>query len=182
MDLVNQEALHALQSGTRGSGRRAGMLAAKLPGSGRPGEESWARRGAGPRSDLSAVVRPGEPRAAQITWHEEQAEPSAASQWASTGGQRKRVATADASEGWCGNAGFAPGDAATLWEQRLGPLMLQRGKHRHHAGGEPTRDLHLQGTRAMVLQRGDPWCDEECVLDFEEDSVEEGELVDDREE
>ncbi|KAJ1154889.1 hypothetical protein NDU88_007632 [Pleurodeles waltl] len=225
-----ERALVLLQSGARGSSRRAGVLAAKLPSSGRTGEESWARRGrgrgrwkvsgagrtapkeatlgrrnvgfqhaqrggAGPYrhlalakrqkkgpSDRSAVVRPGEPRAAQIPWHEEQAEPSAACQWASTEGQRKRVVAADASEGWCGSAGFAPGDAATLWKQRPGPLKFQCGKHRGHAGGEPTRDLHLQGTRVTVMERGDPWCDEECVLDFDEDSVEEGELVDDREE
>ncbi|KAJ1123147.1 hypothetical protein NDU88_001620 [Pleurodeles waltl] len=121
--------------------------------------------------DQSAAVQPGEPRAAQLPWQEDQAEPSAAGRCASTG-QRKRAVTADASDGLCGSAGFAPGNAATLWEQHPGPLRIHRGKDRHDAGGESTH----------ALQSQDPWCVEECVLDFDEDSVEEGELVDDREE
>ncbi|KAJ1125870.1 hypothetical protein NDU88_004285 [Pleurodeles waltl] len=50
MDLVNQEALHALcpLDGRRGCGRCAGVLAATLPGPGSEGEESWPGRGAGP--------------------------------------------------------------------------------------------------------------------------------------
>ncbi|KAJ1165431.1 hypothetical protein NDU88_005859, partial [Pleurodeles waltl] len=84
--------------------------------------------------------------------------------------------------GGVGSKGSVPDDAATLWEQHPGPLRLQRGKARRHAGGEPTCELHLQRTRVAVIQGGDPWCEEECVLDFDEDSVEEGELVDDREE
>ncbi|KAJ1139578.1 hypothetical protein NDU88_005947 [Pleurodeles waltl] len=130
-------------------------------------------------SDRSSILQPGEPRVAQIPWREEQAEPSAAGRCASTGGQRKR---ADASEGWCGSAGFVPNDATILWEQRPGPSKFQRGKDRRHAGGEPKGELLLQGTRAAVLQGGDLWREEECVLDFDEGSVEEGELVDDREE
>ncbi|KAJ1172800.1 hypothetical protein NDU88_004642 [Pleurodeles waltl] len=132
--------------------------------------------------ERSGILQPCEPRAAPIPWCEEQAEPSAAGQCASTGGQRKRAVTADASEGWCGSAGFVPDDAAILWEQRPGPSKFQRGKNRRHAGGEPKCELLPQGTRAAVLQGGDLWREEECVLDFDEGSVEEGELVDDREE
>ncbi|KAJ1092295.1 hypothetical protein NDU88_005406 [Pleurodeles waltl] len=150
MDLVNQEALSALRPARRAA---QGVAAAVL-------------------SERSGILQPGEPRAAQIPWREEQAEPSAAGRCASTGGQRKRAVTADASEGWCGNAGFAPDDAAILWEQHPGPSKLQRGKDRRHAGGEPTYELLLQGTRAAVFQGGDPWhAEEECVLDFDEGSV-----------
>ncbi|KAJ1106252.1 hypothetical protein NDU88_003655 [Pleurodeles waltl] len=132
------------------------------------------------QSERSGILQPGEPRAAQIPWREEQVEPSQAGRSASTGGQRKRAVTADASEGWCGSASFVPNYAAILWEQRPGQSKLQRGKDWHHAGGEPTCELLLQGTRVAVFQGGDPWREEKCVLDFDEGSVEEGELVDDR--
>ncbi|KAJ1150125.1 hypothetical protein NDU88_002923 [Pleurodeles waltl] len=59
---------------------------------------------------------------------------------------------------------------------------LQRSKARRHVGVEPTRELHPQGTRAAVIQGGDQWCEEACLLDFDEGSVEEGELVDEGEE
>ncbi|KAJ1164879.1 hypothetical protein NDU88_005312 [Pleurodeles waltl] len=126
-------------------------------------------------------MQPGEPGAAQLPWREEQAEPSAAGRCASTGGRRTRAVAADAPEVWCGGAGFAPGDAATLREKRPGLSYVQYGKDRRQAGRELKGALLPQDTRAG-LQGGELWREEEWVLDFEEESLEEGELVDDREE
>ncbi|KAJ1124300.1 hypothetical protein NDU88_002761 [Pleurodeles waltl] len=71
--------------------------------------------------------------------------------------------------------GFAPDGAAISWEQRPGPSRLQRGEAVRSAGVEPTGEWYPQRTRSAVVQGGDLWCEEECVLDFDEGSVEEGE-------
>ncbi|KAJ1179511.1 hypothetical protein NDU88_004745 [Pleurodeles waltl] len=126
--------------------------------------------------------KPGEPGAARIPWSEAQAEPSAAGRCTSTSGRKRRSSTADAPEQGCGSTGIAPGDTAPLWEQRPGPSRLSRGETVRHAGLESQLEFYARGTRAVAEQGGGPWCDEACVLDFDEDCVEEGELVEGREE
>ncbi|KAJ1164324.1 hypothetical protein NDU88_004764 [Pleurodeles waltl] len=125
-------------------------------------------------------AKPGEPQAALIPWWEEQAEPKAAGRSSSTGGQVKRILAADAPEGLCGGMGLAPAGIATSGEQHPGPSGMRWGLSARLAdvdlGGE------WQQKRAPGVQRGDLWCEEECVLDFEGRSIEEGELVNEGEE
>ncbi|KAJ1162292.1 hypothetical protein NDU88_002760 [Pleurodeles waltl] len=173
MDLLNQEALSVMHLARRAAqGVAAAMLVCSPPHS--PGRVETSER--------SGLVKPGEPVPARIPWHEDQAEPSAAGRCTSTGGQKKRILTADAHEGWCGSTGLNPDADATLWEQRPGSSRLQLGEAVRRAGVEPTREFYPQGTRAAVVQGGDPGCEEASVLDFDEGSVEEGELVDEGEE
>ncbi|KAJ1119098.1 hypothetical protein NDU88_007284 [Pleurodeles waltl] len=89
-----------------------------------------------------------------------------------------RALAADAPEVWCGGAGFAPGGAATLGEQRLGLSYVQHGKDRRQRGREPKGALLPQDSRAGLQGLHE----NEWELDFEEESFEEGNLVDDREE
>ncbi|KAJ1125995.1 hypothetical protein NDU88_004408 [Pleurodeles waltl] len=89
----------------------------------------------------------------------------------STSGRKKRSSTADAPEGGCGSTGIAPGNAAPLWEQRPGPSRLSRGEV---AGVESQQEFDSRGTWAAAVQGGGPWCEEACVLDFDEDSVKKG--------
>ncbi|KAJ1123273.1 hypothetical protein NDU88_001746 [Pleurodeles waltl] len=125
-------------------------------------------------------VKSGESRAARVPWHEVQAEPRVAGWCTSTGGQKKRTSTADAPDGGWGGTGLAPGDAAPCWEQRLGPS--RRGEVVRRVGLEPQQGGVKQTNRIVGIQGGDSWPDETCVLDFDEDSVEEGELIEEREE
>ncbi|KAJ1203098.1 hypothetical protein NDU88_006892 [Pleurodeles waltl] len=169
MDLVNQEALRALRPAWRAAQGVAGAVLACSPPTSPTGEGQRER---------SVGVQPGEPGAAQLPWREEQAEPSTASRCTSTVGRRRKEWAADAPEVWCGGAGFAPGGAAILVEQRPGPSYVQHGKDRRQRGEEP-RGAWLPQDTGVGFQGLQA---EEWELDFEEESLEEGELVDDREE
>ncbi|KAJ1129381.1 hypothetical protein NDU88_007752 [Pleurodeles waltl] len=131
-----------------------------------------------------AWEEPGEHRAALIPWREEQVEPRAAGRSSSTGGQAKRTLAADAPDGRCGGMGFAPAGAgtATSGEQHPGPSGLRWGPVVRLADVELRGEWQQKGAQTAEGQREDLWCEEECVLDFEERSFEEGELVDEGEE
>ncbi|KAJ1176410.1 hypothetical protein NDU88_001691 [Pleurodeles waltl] len=132
------------------------------------------------RTDGTGPVKSGEPRAARVPWREVQAEPTAASRCASTEGRRKLTLTADASDGGSGGAGIAPGGATPRCEQRPGPS--RHGEFGRGEGLKPQQGSSRQTTRSVGGQRTDSWLQEACVLDFEEDSLEEGELIEEREE
>ncbi|KAJ1082311.1 hypothetical protein NDU88_002479 [Pleurodeles waltl] len=117
-------------------------------------------------------VEPGELRAALIPWREEQAEPRAAGWSSSTGGQAKRTLAADAPERRCGGMGFAPAGAASSGEQRPGPSGMRGGPAARLADVELRGEWQQKRDQAEGVQRGDLWCEEECVLDFEERSFE----------
>ncbi|KAJ1097754.1 hypothetical protein NDU88_002871 [Pleurodeles waltl] len=136
-----------------------------------------ARRGRGrAKAEGSGPAKSGESRVARVPWREVQAEPRAAGQCTSTGGQKKRTLTADAPDGGSGGTGVA----TPRWEQRPGPS--RRGEFVRSAGLEPQQGGIKQTTRIAGIQGGDSWRDETCVLDFDEDSVEKGELIEEREE
>ncbi|KAJ1170813.1 hypothetical protein NDU88_002684 [Pleurodeles waltl] len=42
-------------------------------------------------------------------------------------------------------------------------------------------EMQQQRAQAVLGQGDDLWCEDECILDYEEGSLEEGELVDDKE-
>ncbi|KAJ1123936.1 hypothetical protein NDU88_002403 [Pleurodeles waltl] len=142
----------------------------------RPSEEKRKER----MEERSGPVKSGESRAARVPWREVQAEPRVASRCTSTGSQKKRTSTADAPDGGCGGTGLASDDAAPRWEQRRGPS--RRGEVVRRASLEPQQGVVTQTTRTAGIQGGDSWCDETCVLDFDEDSVEEGEFIEEGEE
>ncbi|KAJ1181971.1 hypothetical protein NDU88_007170 [Pleurodeles waltl] len=92
-----------------------------------------------------------------------------------------RRLAADAPEERCGGRGFALTGAAASWEQRLGPSGVQpvantRRTARTTAGELPQR------AQEFLAHGSDLWHEDECVLDYEETSLEEGELVDDGDE
>ncbi|KAJ1099162.1 hypothetical protein NDU88_004266 [Pleurodeles waltl] len=124
---------------------------------------------------------PGERRAAQTPWREEQAEPRASGRSASPGLPVRRRLAADAPEERCGGKGFAPAGAAASWERRPGPSGVQRVVNTQRTAGDKTGEWQLRA-QAALGQDGDLWCEDECILDYEEASLEEGELVDDSDE
>ncbi|KAJ1206966.1 hypothetical protein NDU88_002359 [Pleurodeles waltl] len=78
--------------------------------------------------------------------------------------------------------GFAPAGAAASSEQRPSPSGTHRGSAAQLAAAEQMGEWQQPRAPAAVVQGEDLWCEEECVLDFEERSFEEGELVDEGEE
>ncbi|KAJ1191639.1 hypothetical protein NDU88_000955 [Pleurodeles waltl] len=142
--------------------------------------EGEEQAGPGARTEGSGPVKSDESRAARVPWREVQAEPTAASRCTSTGVQKKRTLTADATDGGSGGTGVAPGDATPRWEQRPGPS--RHGEFVRSAGLDPQQGSVRQTTRIAGSQGADSWREETCVLDFDEDSVEEGLLIEEREE
>ncbi|KAJ1166461.1 hypothetical protein NDU88_006863 [Pleurodeles waltl] len=104
---------------------------------------------------------PGEQDAARGRWGEEKAGPWAASRIASSGGSKRRIGAADASNGRCGGEGVAPPVAAAQKEQRPGPSR-RRSKQR----GEYSSCVRCGGSGASVFG----W------EERSEESLEEGEL------
>ncbi|KAJ1178445.1 hypothetical protein NDU88_003691 [Pleurodeles waltl] len=104
---------------------------------------------------------PGEQDAARGRWGEEKAGPWAASRIASSGGSKRRIGAADASNGRCGGEGVAPPVAAAQKEQRPGPSR-RRSKQR----GEYSSCVRCGGSGASVVE----W------EERSEESLEEGEL------
>ncbi|KAJ1082226.1 hypothetical protein NDU88_002394 [Pleurodeles waltl] len=103
-------------------------------------------------------------------------EPRAAGQSSSAGRQAKRTLAADVPEVWCGGMGFAPAGASG--EQRPGPSGMRGGPAVRLVDVELRVEWQQKRAQAAEVPREDLWCEEECVLDFEERSFEEGELVD----
>ncbi|KAJ1144008.1 hypothetical protein NDU88_010310 [Pleurodeles waltl] len=124
---------------------------------------------------------PGEHPVARPPWQEEQAEPRAAGRSSSPGLPAWRHLAADAPKERCGGRGFAPANAAASWEQRPGPSGVQPVVTMRRAVRTTAGELPLRAQE--VLGHGnDLWREDECVLDYEETSLEEGELVDDGDE
>ncbi|KAJ1144005.1 hypothetical protein NDU88_010307 [Pleurodeles waltl] len=124
---------------------------------------------------------PGEHPVARPPWQEEQAEPRAAGRSSSPGLPAWRHLAADAPKERCGGRGFAPANAAASWEQRPGPSGVQPVVTMRRAVRTTAGELPLRAQE--VLSHGnDLWREDECVLDYEETSLEEGELVDDGDE
>ncbi|KAJ1162074.1 hypothetical protein NDU88_002552 [Pleurodeles waltl] len=119
---------------------------------------------------------PGERRAARSPWSEGQAEPQAAGRSPSPGRVSGRRVAADTPGKRCGGRGFAPASASTSWERRPGPAGVQVGVFKRSTVGAAV----VEGPRRAqeVWDYGiDPWCVDH-VLDYNETSLEEGELVD----
>ncbi|KAJ1092336.1 hypothetical protein NDU88_005447 [Pleurodeles waltl] len=74
--------------------------------------------------------------------------------------------------------GFAPAGATASGEQHPGPSGMHGGPIAWLADMELRGEWQQKGAQAAERQREDLWCEEDCVLDFEEHSFEEGELVD----
>ncbi|KAJ1082308.1 hypothetical protein NDU88_002476 [Pleurodeles waltl] len=120
MDIVRPEALGPLCPVHRAS---AGVVAAVMACS----PPRAARTVAQEVLDFDDA-EPGEQIAAQEPWWEEKAGPGAACRIASAGVRRGRHKAADASAGWCGGKGFAPGGAAAQGKQLPGTSSTQRAR------------------------------------------------------
>ncbi|KAJ1208836.1 hypothetical protein NDU88_004219 [Pleurodeles waltl] len=120
---------------------------------------------------------PGERRAARSPCPEGQAEPRAADRSPSPGWLSERRLAADTPGKRCGGRGRAPASAAASWEQRPGPAGVQKGVRKKSA----VETAVVEGPRRAqeVWDYGnDPWCVDN-LLDYDETSLEEEELVDD---
>ncbi|KAJ1176823.1 hypothetical protein NDU88_002090 [Pleurodeles waltl] len=82
-------------------------------------------------------------------------------------------------ERW-GGRGFAPASAAASWERRPGPSGVQAGVHKRRTVGTTAGELPRRAQEALGYGN-ELWC-EDNILDYDETSIEEGELVDDGEE
>ncbi|KAJ1131245.1 hypothetical protein NDU88_009584 [Pleurodeles waltl] len=120
---------------------------------------------------------PGEHRAARLPWSEGQAEPRAAGRSPSTGWLLESRVAADTPGKRCGGRGRAPAGAPASWERHPGPAGVQGGVRKNST----VKTARVEGPRPAqeVWEHGsDTWCVDN-VLDYDETSLEEGELVDD---
>ncbi|KAJ1104843.1 hypothetical protein NDU88_002252 [Pleurodeles waltl] len=170
MDLVRQEALPALRPARKAvQGVAAAVMACSPPRAGaRPGRASRAGRARRARGGSTTLAR----RAG-----------------GATGGWPKLITRVDGAEAFGGGRsrgtvwrqGFAPASAASSWEQCPGtsgvqPVVNMRRTVRTTAGELPRRAQEVLGYGNEL------WREDDCILDYDETSLEEGELVDDGEE
>ncbi|KAJ1139565.1 hypothetical protein NDU88_005934 [Pleurodeles waltl] len=125
---------------------------------------------------------PGEQRAALRPWREEKVEPSMAGWSSSTEATARRTGVADAARGRYGGMGFAPTGVAVPRERRPGPSGMQKGLCVQYVEAAWSGEWQQLGSSAAGLHVLDIIGDEECELDFEERSIEEGELFEEGEE
>ncbi|KAJ1217985.1 hypothetical protein NDU88_005572 [Pleurodeles waltl] len=119
---------------------------------------------------------PGEQSAARGPRQEEKAEPRVAGRMSSAEVQTRRQGAVDAPRGQCGGMGFVPAGVAVPREQGPGPSGMQRGPQAPYTEAAMSGELQQQVFGAAGLQEQDELGDEECKLDFDERSIEEGEL------
>ncbi|KAJ1084549.1 hypothetical protein NDU88_004696 [Pleurodeles waltl] len=150
-----------------GRGCSDGLLAAVGGSEARPGRASraWRARRAW---------------AARSPWPEEQAEPRAAGRSSSPGWTARRRLAANTPGERCGGKGFVPANAAASWEQRPGPSGVQPVVNRRRTVRTTAGELPRRAQEALGY--GNELWREDCILDYDETSIEEGELVDDGEE
>ncbi|KAJ1119926.1 hypothetical protein NDU88_008109 [Pleurodeles waltl] len=132
------------------------------------------------QGERGGQVEPGERGAARAPWHEGQAEPRAAGRSASPGGTTLRRLAADTFGERCGGRGFAPAGAPASRERRSGPLEVTVRAPKRHAV-RMTAGASLRWAQEEQDSGSALGCEDD-MLDYEEASIEEGELVDDGEE
>ncbi|KAJ1204643.1 hypothetical protein NDU88_000083 [Pleurodeles waltl] len=132
------------------------------------------------QGERGGQLEPGERGAARAPWYEGQAEPRAAGRSASTGGRTARRVAADNLGERCGGRGFAPAGAPASRERRSGPLEVTVGAPMRSAV-RMTAGASLRWAQEEQ-DSGNAFESEDDMLDYEEASIEEGELVDDGEE
>ncbi|KAJ1132054.1 hypothetical protein NDU88_010384 [Pleurodeles waltl] len=77
--------------------------------------------------------------------------------------------------------GFAAAGATASWEQHPGPSGVHRVVRTRRTAGDKMGEWQ-QRAQAALGHGDDLWCEDECILDYEEGSLEEVELVDDGDE
>ncbi|KAJ1136497.1 hypothetical protein NDU88_002913 [Pleurodeles waltl] len=123
---------------------------------------------------------PGERGAARSPWPEEQAEPRAAGRSSSPGWTARRRLAADTPGERCRGRGFAPVSATASWERRPGPSGVQTGVNKRRTVRTTAGELPRRAQEALGYSN-ELRCEDD-ILDYDETSIEEGELVDDGEE